>query len=122
GGRGFRPFTSGPPAGPYALNARDVTRDADVIVVDVRASSFRRGMVRRIVAAMVAFARDDVAVDAVQAALEGEQHDFGVAAAEPLFLMDVSYGFPFQVVRKGKALDEWHALRIDAALRLRWLR
>ena len=79
-------------------------------------------MVRRIVAAMVAFARDDVALDAVQAALEGEQHDFGVAAAEPLFLMDVSYGFPFQVVRKGKALDEWHALRIDAALRLRWLR
>ncbi|TLZ99198.1 MAG: tRNA pseudouridine(38-40) synthase TruA [Methanobacteriota archaeon] len=122
GDRDFRSFTSEPPTGPFALNSLDVTRDADVIVVDVRASSFRRGMVRRIVAAMVAFARDDVALDAVQAALEGEQHDFGVAAAEPLFLMDVSYGFPFQVVRKGKALDEWHALRIDAALRLRWLR
>jgi len=79
-------------------------------------------MVRRIVAAMVAVARGDVALDAVQAALEGKRHDFGVAPAEPLFLMDVSYGFPFQVVRKGKALDEWHALRIDAALRLRWLR
>src|SRR2546425_1227696 len=122
GAHDFRSFTSEPPAGPFALNSLDVTRDADVIVVDVRAGSFRRGMVRRIVAAMVAFARNDVAIDVVQAALGGKRHDFGVAPAEPLFLMDVSYGFPFQVVRKGKALDEWHALRIDAALRLRWLR
>jgi len=101
---------------------RSFTSEPDVIVVDVRAGSFRRGMVRRIVAAMVAFARGDVALDTVRAALEGKRHDFGVAPAEPLFLMDVSYGFPFQVVRKGKALDEWHALRTDAALRLRWLR
>ena len=122
GERDFRSFTSEPPAGPFALNSLDVTRDADVIAVDVRAGRFRRGMVRRIVAAMVAVARGDVALDAVQAALEGKRHDFGVAPAEPLFLMDVSYGFPFEVVRKGKALDEWHALRIDAALRLRWLR
>src|SRR6266705_184265 len=100
GDRDFRSFTSEPPAGPFALNSLDVTRDADVIVV----------------------ARSDSALDAVQAALEGKRHDFGVAPAEPLFLMDVSYGFPFQVVRKGKALDEWHALRIDAALRVRWLR
>jgi len=122
GDRDFHSFTSEPPAGPFALNRLDVLHDGDAIVVDIRAGSFRRGMVRRIIAAMVAFARGEVALEKIQAALEGRRHDFGVAPAGPLFLMDVSYEFPFHVVRKGKALDEWRALRLDAALRLRWLR
>ena len=40
----------------------------------------------------------------------------------PLFLMDVTYGFQFRIIRKPKAFDEWGALEIDASLRLRWLR
>ena len=122
GDRDFRSFTSEPPAGPFALNRVDVARDGDAIVVDVRAGSFRRGMVRRIVSAMVAFARGEVTLDTVQTALDGTPNDFGLAPAPPLFLMDVSYGFPFRVVRKPKALDEWRALQIDASLRLQWLR
>jgi len=122
GDRDFRSFTSEPLVGPFALNRLDVRRDRDAIVVDVRAGSFRRGMVRRIVAAMVAFARGEVALDTVRTALEGRRHDFGLASAPPLFLMDVMYGFPFRIVRKPKAFDEWGALEIDASLRLRWLR
>ena len=121
GDHDFRSFTSEPPTGPFALNRLDVTRDDDAVLIDVHAGSFRRGMVRRIVAAMLAFARGDVVLDKVRDALAGTRHDFGIAPAAPLFLMDVSYEFPFHVVRKGKALDEWRALRVDAALRLRWL-
>jgi len=117
----FRSFTSDPPAGRFALNRLDVGDDGDMILVDVRAGSFRRGMVRRIVAAMVAYAEGDVSLDMVRTALEGKRYDFGVAPPKPLFLMDVTYGFPFHVLRKRKALDEWRALQSDATLRLRWL-
>jgi len=73
GDRDFRSFTSEPLVGPFALNRLEVRRDRDAIVVDVRAGSFRRGMVRRIVAAMVAFARGEVALDTVRTALEGRR-------------------------------------------------
>jgi tRNA pseudouridine38-40 synthase len=117
----FRSFTSEPKSARFALAGLDVSRDGNAIVVDVRALSFLRGMVRRIVAAMIAYAQGDVTFDRVRAALEGKPSDFGVAPAKPLFLMDVAYGFPFHVLRKRKALNEWRELRLDAALRLRWL-
>ena len=122
GAHDFRSFTSEPPSGPFMINHLDVTSDGDAVFVDVRAESFRRGMVRRIVSAMVACARGDVTLGTIRAALEGTRHDFGLAAAQPLFLMDVSYGFPFRVVPKPKALDEWRALQADTSLRLQWLR
>jgi len=116
-----RAFTSEPPVGRMTLNRVDVTREGDAIVIDVRAPSFRRGMVRRIVAAMTASARADVTLDSIRAALDGTPHDFGSVPASPLFLMDVLYSFPFQVIQKPKSLDEWRDLRVDALLRLRWL-
>lgn len=118
----FRSFTSDPPTSPFAISRVDVVKTDDAIAIDVRAPSFRRGMVRRIVAAMVAHAKREARLADIRAALAGTPHDFGAAPPEPLFLMDVSYGFPFQVARKPKALDEWRALRIDATLRLQWLR
>jgi len=118
----FRSFTSDPPAGSFAVTRVDVSTSPDAIVVDVRAPSFRRGMVRRIVAAMVAHAQGTAGLADIRAALAGTRHDFGSAPPEPLFLMDVSYGLPFHVVRKPKAVDEWSALRLEASLRLRWLR
>jgi tRNA pseudouridine38-40 synthase len=117
----FRSFTSDPPAGSLSVRRVDVSASHDAILVDVRAPSFRRGMVRRVVAAMVACAREEVRLADIRAALAGTRHDFGMAPPEPLFLMDVACEFPFRVVRKPKALDEWGALRLDASLRLRWL-
>jgi tRNA pseudouridine38-40 synthase len=117
----FRAFTSDSSTGRLVLNRVDVAREDDAIVIDVRAPSFRRGMVRRIVAAMAASARGDVTLEAIRRALDGTRHDFGSVPARPLFLMDVVYAFPFQVLRKPKSLDEWRDLWVDAALRLRWL-
>src|SRR5437867_1346795 len=81
GAHDFRSFTSEPPSGPFMINHLDVTSDGDAVFVDVRAESFRRGMVRRIVSAMVACARGDVTLGTIRAALEGTRHDFGLAAA-----------------------------------------
>lgn len=117
----FGSFTSEPPAGPFAIDRVDVSRQKGVTLVDVRARSFRRGMVRRIVAAMVGCARADVTPAEVRAALEGTRRDFGLVPPDPLFLMDVDYGFPFSSNVKPKVGAEWFAQFVDTQLRERWL-
>ncbi len=117
----FRHFTSDPPSVPFAINRIDVAADTDTVVVDVHARSFRRGMVRRIVAAMLSHARGDGDLERIRAALRGERQDFGVVPPEPLFLMDVDYGFPFSRLLQPKVFDESQVMRIEARLRLRWL-
>ncbi len=115
-------FTSDPPAVPMPIRSVDVARDDDAIVVDVRAPSFRRGMVRRIISALVGHARGETDLTEIRAALQGERHDFGMVPPEPLFLMEVSYDFPFRPVIKPKVLEEWRNLSMDAALRTRLVR
>ncbi len=117
-----RSFTSDPPLGPLPIHRIDVTRDDDAILIDVRAPSFRRGMVRRIVSALVSHARQEVELEEIRAALLGEPHDFGMVSPEPLFLMEVVYDFPFRIMLKPKVLEEWRNLSTDAALRARLLR
>lgn len=118
----FRSFTSDPPPGPFSINEVAVAEDAGLIVVDVRARSFRRGMVRRIIAAMVSCARGDAELADVRDALDGERRDFGSVPPEPLFLMDVTYDFGFTPVMGGKVYDEWSAALQENVLRQRWLR
>lgn len=122
GAHDFRSFTSDPPAGPFAIDRVDVSRREGVTVVDVRARSFRRGMVRRIVAAAMACARGQVSATEVRAALDGTPRDFGSVAPEPLFLMDVEYGIEFTPNVKPKFADEWLERYVDVRLRDRWLR
>jgi tRNA pseudouridine38-40 synthase len=117
----FGSFTSDPPAGPFAIGRVDVSRQRDVTLVDVRARSFRRGMVRRIVAAMIGCARGDLDAADIRAALTGVHHDFGSVPPEPLFLMDVDFGFPFTAYVKPKVASEWYARFVDMRLRERWL-
>ena len=117
-----RSFTSDPPPGPFRISRVDVSRGDDMTLVDIRAPSFRRSMVRRIVSALVAHARGEVALDEIAAALAGAQRDFGMAPGEPLFLMDVLYDFPFRVVLKPKVRDDWVRMGRDAALRSRLIR
>ena len=79
------------------IDSIDVTPDAGTVLVDVRAPSFLRGMVRRIVSALLAVERGDAAREDLAAALAaGRGPDFGLAPAEPLVLMDVDIGFPFR--------------------------
>jgi len=117
----FRGFTSDPPTGLFMINRIDVVGETEVVVVDIRARSFRRGMVRRIVAAMLSYARGDTDLERIRYTLRGERYDFGAVAPEPLFLMDVDYGFPFSRLLQPRVFDESRRMRIEARLRLRLL-
>ncbi len=117
----FRWFTSDPPAGRMEVREIDVRADGGLVTIDVRARSFRRAMIRRIVAAMVAYAANEIQAEAIEAALSGERRDFGLAPAEPLVLMDVAYDVGFTTLIKPKVLDEWARLQSDLTLRSRWL-
>ena len=117
----FRWFTSDPPTGPFALRGVDASEDDGLTVLDVRARSFRRGMVRRIVAAIVGHARGEVPLAEIRAALQGERRDFGMVPPEGLVLMGVRYAFPFTTVLKPKVLDEWRQWHADLTLRSRFL-
>ena len=118
----FRWFTSDPAAGLMDLREVAVSRDQGMTLIDVRARSFRRGMVRRIVAAMLAYARREVALAEIRSALDGQRRDFGTVPPEGLVLMAVRYAFPFTTLLKPKVLDEWTRCGLDLALRSRFLR
>ena len=118
----FRSFTTDPPRGAFDIDRVDVSSEDNSTIIDIRARSFRRGMVRRIVAAAVAYAQAEVGLVDIRNALEGAKRDFGAVAPEPLFLMDVRYAAPFRIVPKGKVLDEWRTLARESALGLRFSR
>lgn len=96
----YRAFAS-PEAGRTRrhVDSVDAQPESDGILVDVRAPSFLRGMVRRIVAAILAVERGDATLDGIRDSLTtGTGPDLGIAPAEPLVLMDVDLGFPFRPV------------------------
>lgn len=91
------------------VDAIDLVEGDDGILVDVRAPSFVRGMVRRIVAAMLAVERADATAEDLGEALAAEGgRDFGLVPPEPLVLMDVDFGFPFR-----PAIDRAARLRVQ---------
>ncbi len=117
----FQSFCSEPLRGPLTVDSVGVVRDGDATYVDVRARSFRRGMVRRIVAALLAISRDEATLEEVRRALGGTRRDFGSMPPEPLVLMDVRYGVAFRVSPAPKAVDEVRFRLADLALRHRLL-
>lgn len=114
-------FTSDPPERPLTIHRIDIAKEGDVTCIDVRAPSFRRGMVRRIVAAMLSCAEGEVSLEDIRTALRGAKKDFGTTPPEPLVLMDVRYDFEFQTILKPKVRDEWRAMTDDLELRQRFL-
>jgi len=121
GSHDFRSFCSEPLSGPLAIESIDVSRGGPVTFIDVRARSFRRGMVRRIVAAMLAVVRREATIEELEDALAGGRHDFGSIEPEPLVLMDVRYDFPFQIVLKPKVAEDIRRKGRDLSLQLHLL-
>lgn len=115
----FRSFTAEPPVRPFAIDRIDVARETGLFLIDVRARSFRRGLVRRIVAAMRSVALGESPLEELRDALRGAKRDFGSVPPEPLVLMDVRYDFAFRAVLKPKVRDEWRSLAEDLELRRR---
>jgi tRNA pseudouridine38-40 synthase len=114
----FQAFCSEPVFGPLTVDSVLVEREGHRIFIDVRARSFRRGMIRRMIAAMLAVVHGDATSSDVRDGLAGGRHDFGSVSPFPLMLMDVRYALPFHAVLKPKVADEIRRQRIDFALRL----
>jgi len=73
--------------------ASEWTRDADVLLYRVEATSFLRHMVRAMVAAMVEVGRGKLTVDQIAAILAGRNRQAAPANAPPggLYLVEVRY-------------------------------
>ncbi len=117
----FQSFCSEPLHAPFTVNSVEVTRDEDVTCIDVRARSFRRGMVRRMVAALLAMARGDATVEELRDTLAGTRRDFGSVPPEPLVLMDIRYDIPFRAVPTPKVADDLGRRLAELSMRQRIL-
>lgn len=76
----------------------EINREGDLLILDFLAESFLWHMVRRIVKAMVEYAKGDITLDEINSALDArEKMDLGLAPPEFLILMDVEYDFEIPV-------------------------
>jgi tRNA pseudouridine38-40 synthase len=105
------------------IDSIEVTAADDGLLLDVRAPSFLRGMVRRIVATLLAVERGDARREEIENALAaGSGADYGQVPPEPLVLMEVDVGIAFRT-----SVDRAARLRIerrtaDALVRARFWR
>lgn len=91
------------------------------LTVDIRGPSFVRGMVRRIVAGMLAVERGEREIEDLARALRGvAPRDFGQAAAEPLFLIDVDIGVAFERTLDRATRQRIERLASQASLKARF--
>lgn len=81
------------------IDSIQVSKKRNFIYLDIRAESFLWHMVRRIVSALAQYSRGEVTKRGISEALAGRAQIRGCSPPHPLFLMDVSYDFTFEVER-----------------------
>lgn len=115
----FRSYTPERITGTRTVRQVEVKRDRGVLVVDIRAPSFARGMVRRIVRAIVAYAKGEASLARIRESLGGTPVNLGAMPPECLVLMDVRYAIPFNTILMPRVRDEWRQIWRDAVFHLR---
>ena len=115
----FRAFTPDLPGNILTVDKIEVQRSPHAILFDIHARTFRRNMVRRIVAAAIRCATGKLPESEIRRALGGSKLDFGIYPPEPLFLMDVRYSFDMDIIVKRRVRAAWGSMERDADLRLR---
>jgi tRNA pseudouridine38-40 synthase len=88
-----------------------------MLIIDLWAREFLRNMVRRTVAAMVKVGEGRASVEDVRSALHGRDVTFGLAPPEGLTLMDVEYGFEFDIQYPPTLSRRVRDYRLDAFAR-----
>ncbi|MFQ5883846.1 MAG: tRNA pseudouridine(38-40) synthase TruA [Thermoplasmata archaeon] len=88
------------------MDSIKVSRKRNFIYLDIKGESFLWNMVRRMVSALVKYAKGEISKKAITEALAGRGSDIGLSPAHPLFLMDVLYDFAFEV-RKSAILPSF---------------
>ena len=112
----FKRFTQDKNNTTRKVNSIEVLKGGDFIVLDFKAQSYLRSMIRRIVAAIEKYCMGEIKLNQIERALKGDKFDFGLASAEPLVLVDVEYDFDFQVVPSRKINKEINELLEDYRL------
>ncbi len=93
----FRNFTRDRERTVARIDSATAARTDAAVVMDFRARSFLWNLVRRIVAASLQFEAHTCTLFDLERALRPRTRaDFGLAPAEPLVLVDVSYDIPFE--------------------------
>jgi tRNA pseudouridine38-40 synthase len=101
-----------------ALDSVTVLESDDMLIIDLRAREFLRNMVRRMVAAMVKVGEGKASLEDIRSSLDGRDLTFGLAPPEGLTLMDIEYGFDFDIGCPPTMSRRVHAYRLDAFTRL----
>ena len=104
----FSPFGGADPQPVRTVHRLRVRRQGQTVVIDVRADAFLRGMVRRIVATLLAVGRSQLEASAVPGLLEAGRPALGGAAApaQGLCLRRVVLGRPAR--QAGNEMDAEH--------------
>lgn len=80
------------------INSIEINCKDDFLIIDIRAESFIWNQIRRIVSALEKIGDEEISEEDIINALEvKKKYDFGLARAENLILMDVNYGFEFDI-------------------------
>jgi tRNA pseudouridine38-40 synthase len=105
------------------IDSIDVSKEENVVVLDIRAQRFLWHMVRRMVEAILDVEAGKISRDDIEHALKSQEKvDFGVAPPEPLILMDVEYDFDFEIdsIRmrnlSDKLTKELHTLHLTSTI------
>lgn len=105
-----------------ALAAPSVSTLGTLVACDFGAPSFLRNQIRRMVSAAAVVGRGEAHVDDIRRALDdpkGHGRDFGLAAPEPLVLLEVRHDLEWRAERKATeraaAAMEARILRLEAA-------
>ncbi len=87
----FRNFTRARKNTVIKIKKIEISENGNMILIDFYARNFLWNMIRRIVAAMLSYARGNIFGEEVFE----KRKNFGLAPSEPLLLMDVVYPFEF---------------------------
>jgi len=97
----FRNFTRARENTVLRIDSIEISRHCDFFVIDFRARYYLWNLIRRIVAAITAYASGH----RFDEEIFNERRNFGLAPPEPLILMDVQYDFSF-IPMRWKGLPE----------------
>ncbi len=109
-----------------AIDTIDIEQKDNWLYIDIKAQSFLWNQIRRMLSAWLKFVQDEVTFNELVSALNAPDssapHDFGLAAPEPLVLMDVQYDFEFRTDRRllkktrKRILNQWRKVMLKQNL------
>ncbi len=80
------------------IDSIKIKKEGRIIKIDFEGKSFLWNQIRRMMAAIIKAARNEVEINEIEKALNGERKNFGLAPAENLVLYDIKYDFNFEKI------------------------